>query len=243
MDLLIKFYRSTVGKKIIMALTGLALFGFVLGHMAGNMKFFFGTNAAGIYYIDHYGELLREILQDFLGKRTFLWMVRLGLLGCVVMHALTAVQLWLLNRRAKPISYKSPSYLSSTLASRTMIYGGLFLGCFIVFHLLHLTLGAVDPSNFQEGKVYSNLYRAFQHTGLVAFYVLSMLFLALHLFHGAWSLFQTLGIDTPRLNPALRAFAVAVSIALFIGFSAVPFSVYFGLVPAPASQVAMQVSE
>lgn len=228
------FYKSTVGKKIVMAVMGLVLLLFVLGHMAGNLKMFMGFDAVRhIYFVDHYAELLRTIGEDFLGHRTVLWMVRIVLVVCALLHIVLSLQLSWLNRKARPLGYMNQDYQSANLASRTMLYGGLFLGLFIVFHILHFTTGELHSYGFEPGKVYSNVYSAFIHGPLVLVYLAAMLFIALHLYHGAWSLFQTLGVDTPSLNRPLRIIAALLSVGLFIGFSVVPVCVYFGVVSAP----------
>ena len=229
------FYGSTVEKKIVMALTGLVLIGFVAGHMAGNLKIFAGADpSTGVYKIDHYGEFLREMGSEMFGHAGFLWIVRVVLLVCVVLHAMSGIQLARLNRVAKPAGYKVTSYRSANAASRTMLYGGLFLIVFITFHILHLTTGSVHYRGFVEGKVYSNVYSAFQSPVLVSFYVVSMGLLGLHLYHGTWSCFQTLGVDTPRWNKTIRTVAKLLAVALFVGFSAVPISVAAGVLQAPA---------
>lgn len=229
------FYGSTVGKKIVMALTGLVLIGFVAGHMAGNLKIFAGADpSTGVYKIDHYGEFLREMGSEMFGHAGFLWIVRVVLLVCVVLHAMSGIQLARLNRVAKPAGYKVTSYRSANAASRTMLYGGLFLIVFITFHILHLTTGSVHYRGFVEGKVYSNVYSAFQSPVLVSFYVVSMGLLGLHLYHGTWSCFQTLGVDTPRWNKTIRTVAKLLAVAIFVGFSAVPISIAAGALQAPA---------
>lgn len=235
------FYGSTLGKKITMAVTGLVLIGFVVGHMAGNLKIFAGADpVTGIYKIDHYGEFLREIGADVLGHAGFLWLVRVVLLVCVVLHAISGIQLARLNRAAKPAGYKVTSYRSANAASRTMLYGGLFLIVFITFHILHLTTGDVHYRGFVEGKVYANVFSAFQSPVLVGFYVVSMALLGLHLYHGTWSCFQTLGVDAPRWNRTLRTAAKVVAVAMFVGFSAVPVSVATGILKPPAQAGAQQ---
>lgn len=237
------FYGSTIGKKITMALSGLVLIGFVVGHMAGNLKIFAGADpATGIYKIDHYGEFLREMGSDVFGHAGFLWIVRVVLLVCVVIHAFSGIQLARLNRVAKPKGYKVSSYRSANAASRTMLYGGLFLIVFITFHILHLTTGSVHFRGFVEGRVYSNVFTAFQSPLLVGFYVVSMALLGLHLYHGTWSCFQTLGVDAPRWNRTIRTAAKLVAVLLFLGFSAVPVSIATGVLKAPLQAGAEQVA-
>lgn len=228
------FISTTVGKKIIMAATGLVLLLFVAGHMAGNLKMFAGIDAAsGKYKLDLYAELLRSIGADFIGHETFLWGVRAVLLLCLVLHVSAALQLAALNARAKPINPQRQWYGASNPASRTMLYGGLFLLCFIVFHILHFTTGHLHFRGFVHGAVYHNVFQGFQSAAVAAFYVLAMACLALHLYHGTWSLFQTLGIDSPAWNGGLRTIAKVLAVLLFVGFSAVPVAASLDLLPSP----------
>ena len=245
MNSLCHFYRTTLGKKVIMAATGLVLVLFVIGHMLGNLKMFAGIDpASGLYKLDEYARLLREILAHFMGRTTFLWLVRIGLLGAAVLHVITAIQLTLINRRARPVDYAKVEYRSATIASRTMVFGGLFLAAFIIFHILHLTIGNVH-SSFVEGQVYANVYNGFQVGWVTLFYLIAMSFLALHLYHGAWSALQTLGIDSPRLNCLLRSGAKVVAAVLFLGFVSVPLASYFHLIapPDPSAVKAMSVDQ
>jgi succinate dehydrogenase / fumarate reductase cytochrome b subunit len=237
MGLVCEFYRSTVGKKMAMALSGIVLVLFVLGHMAGNLKIFAGVDlSTGDYKIDDYGRFLRAMGAEMLGHSGVLWIVRVVLLACVVIHAVTGIQLARLNRRAKPVGYEVRSYRSANAASLTMLYGGLFLMVFITYHILHFTTGTVHFRGFVEGEVYSNVYRAFQNYGIAGFYVVAMALLGLHLYHGTWSMFQTLGVDTPRWNKGIRTAAKIVAVAMFLGFSSVPVGISVGALPAPIAQ-------
>lgn len=236
MALVADFYRSTVGKKVVMALTGLVLVGFVIGHMAGNLKMFAGFDAlAGDYKMDLYAVFLREIGAMMLGHGNFLWLVRVGLLLCVILHVVSAVQLSAINARAKAKGYVSPDYGSSTVASRSMKVGGVLLLLFIIYHILHFTTGHAHTAGFVHGQVYANVYNAFQSGLIVAIYCVAMLMLGLHLYHGIWSMCQTLGLDTPRWNCGLRALAKLIAIVVCLGFIAVPVCVKLGcLKPAAA---------
>ena len=234
MGIIREFYRSTVGKKIAMAVSGLVLVLFVVGHMSGNLKIFAGVDpSTGDYKIDDYGVFLRTIGAEMFGKEGVLWLVRIVLLGCVVIHAWSGIQLARLNRRAKPQGYEVVSYRSANAASRTMLYGGLFLIVFITFHILHFTTGTVHFSGFVHGQVYANVHHAFESVATVSFYVVSMALLGLHLYHGTWSMFQTLGVDAPRWNKGIRSLAKILSVAMFLGFSSVPVGVAIGALPAP----------
>ena len=234
MGLIRDFYGSTVGKKVAMAVSGLVLVLFVIGHMAGNLKIFAGIDpSTGDYKIDDYGVFLRTMGSEMFGKEGVLWIVRIGLLAAVVIHALSGIALARLNRRAKPQGYQVRSYRSANAASLTMLYGGLFLIVFITFHILHFTSGTLHFSGFVHGQVYANVYSAFQNTITAGFYVVAMALLGLHLYHGTWSMFQTLGVDAPRWNNGIRTAAKVVALAMFLGFSSVPVGIAVGALPAP----------
>jgi succinate dehydrogenase / fumarate reductase cytochrome b subunit len=229
MGLIRDFYGTTVGKKVAMALSGLALVLFVIGHMAGNLKIFAGVDSAtGDYKIDDYGVFLRTMGSEMFGREGVLWIVRIGLLAAVVIHALSGIALARLNRRAKPQGYQVRSYRSANAASLTMLYGGLFLIVFITFHILHFTTGTLHFSGFVHGQVYANVYSV-----TAGVYVVAMALLGLHLYHGTWSMFQTLGVDAPRWNSGIRTAAKVVAVAMFLGFSSVPVGIAVGALPAP----------
>ena len=220
-------YRSTIGKKVIMAVTGLALVVFVVGHMLGNLQVFIGAKQMNAYaaFLKSTGELL--------------WLVRLGLLVAVLLHILMAWQLTMIKRKARPVDYERRDPQVSTIASRTMRWGGVLLLVFIVFHILHFTTGTAFPvasrpdamyPEFSHTDVYGNVISAFRTPWVVAFYVVSMLFLMLHLFHGAWSSVRTLGLNKPSPNPLQRRVATVVALAVWLGFTAVPVAVFFGVI-------------
>jgi succinate dehydrogenase / fumarate reductase cytochrome b subunit len=224
---LLTLYRSTIGKKVIMAVTGLVLVLFVIGHMAGNLQVFIGSAKMNAYaaFLKSTGELL--------------WLVRLGLLVAVLLHILMAWQLTRIRNAARPVDYVLRQPQVSTLASRTMRWGGVLLLTFIVFHILHFTTGAVFPMAsrpdvtypaFSHTDVYGNVVSAFRVPWVVAFYVVSMLFLMLHLFHGAWSSVRTLGLVKPSSHPLRRRVATVVALAVWLGFTAVPVAIFLGVV-------------
>jgi succinate dehydrogenase / fumarate reductase cytochrome b subunit len=220
-------YRSTIGKKVIMAVTGLLLVAFVIVHMLGNLQVFIGAKKMNAYaaFLQSTGELL--------------WLARLGLLAAVLLHILMAWQLTRIKRQARPVDYEKREPQVSTIASRTMRWGGVLLLVFIVFHILHFTTGTVFPVAsrpdamypvFSHTDVYGNVISAFRTPWVVAFYVVSMLFLMLHLFHGAWSSVRTLGLNKPSPNPLQRRVATAVAVVVWLGFTAVPVAVFFGVI-------------
>jgi len=225
-----RFYRTSVGKKVVVAVTGLMMFGFLIGHMAGNLKVFMGAAA-----FDHYAHMLRTLFGDFIGHGTFLWIARLGLLAAVVLHVVTVIQLAQQNRAARPRKYAKPGRRASTFAGRFMMVSGILLLLFVVFHILHFTTGHIAPTPFEHGKVYANVHGAFGVWWIVAIYVLAVAIVAWHLFHGVWSLFQTLGLNNPDRGVLLKRFSAASAVVLFVGFALVPTSFFFGITePVPA---------
>jgi succinate dehydrogenase / fumarate reductase cytochrome b subunit len=215
------FMRSSLGLKIVMALTGIVLFGFVIGHMIGNLQVYLGPEV-----FNHYAELLRE-----LGHGMALWIARAGLLVAVGLHIWSAWRLTLMNNAARPVGYREVERRESTYASRTMRWSGVILLLFIVYHLLHFTIGvhAVHPQ-FVPGDAYHNFVTGFQNPLVSGFYVLAMLALGLHLYHGAWSFMQTLGLSHPRYNHLRYAFAALITLVILAGNISFPVAVLTGYV-------------
>jgi succinate dehydrogenase / fumarate reductase cytochrome b subunit len=224
MSWIVDFYRTAMGKKAVMAVTGIALFGFVLGHLVGNLKLYMGPE-----HLDHYAEALRELGAPFFARGQVLWIVRLGLLAALAVHVHAAVTLTLLNRRARPKSYVKTTPQASTYASRTMIWGGAVIALFVVYHLLHFTTGDVHP-DFEPGAVYHNVVTGFLNPWVSAFYVAAQIALGLHLYHGLWSLFQTLGWNGPRVNVFRRRMAAVLAVVICAGNVSFPIAVLAGAV-------------
>lgn len=218
------FYRSAIGKKAVMAVTGLILFGFVLGHMAGNLKAFLGAGA-----FNHYAEWLRSVGEPAVPHGGLLWVARAVLLVAVVLHIHAATTLTLAARRARPVSYARREAVQVDYAARTMRWGGVILLLYVIYHLLHFTFGSAHP-DFVPGDPYHNLVTAFRVPWVVAVYVAANLVLGFHLYHGLWSLFQSLGWNHPRYNRWRRGFAVLFAIVVTAGFVAVPLAVAAGVV-------------
>ncbi len=218
-------WGTMVGKKVVMAVTGLALVGFVVAHMLGNLKVFLGAEA-----IDAYAEFLRTVGEPLLPYSLLLWTVRIVLSVCVAFHVTAAVQLTRMNRAARPQGYETKRSIATTYAARTMLWSGVILALFVVFHLLHLTAGAVGfrPGVFRPMAVYHNVIAAFSVWYVSLFYVLAMACLCLHLDHGTWSMFQTLGWNNARTTRALRALSRVLALAVFTGFVSVPVAVLAG---------------
>jgi succinate dehydrogenase / fumarate reductase cytochrome b subunit len=232
---LLTLYRSSVGKKAIVAITGAMLLGFLCLHVVGNLKAFLPDPQPGVADIDVYARFLRTMGEPIFPYSSALWIMRSVLLVALVLHLVCVFQLALHNRGARPVRYASTRHVQVTPPARWMLYTGSLLAVFIVIHLLQFTTGSIDPARFTEGAVYSNLQRTFQLGGYAAFYVGAMAVLGLHLYHGAWSLFQSLGLDNPDRNRGLRGLALVIAVGLFLAFSSVPLAFVSGaLDPSPA---------
>jgi succinate dehydrogenase / fumarate reductase cytochrome b subunit len=226
------FYRSAVGKKWVMALTGLGIIFFVLAHMIGNWKIFL-PDVDGVPDIDIYAEALRELLVPFIPAHVTLWILRTGLIVAFLFHIHAAYSLTLMNNRARPEDYQGPrTYVAANYASRTMRWSGVIFLAFLLFHLADLTWGIqpIAPETWARGEVYANFVATFSRAPVTAFYVIAMILLGLHLYHGAWSMFQSLGINHPRFNNLRRYFAIGLAVLVTVGNAIMPLAVYFGFV-------------
>lgn len=213
------FWASTNGKKIVMAVTGAILFAFVVGHLAGNLQIYEGPQK-----LNAYGRFLHSIGE-------LLWPVRIILLTCVALHITATVQLALRAKRARPVDYSRRQAIASSYASRTMYWSGPIVLAFVIFHLLHLTAGYIHPGGaFVEGDVYHNVVSGFQVWWVSAWYIFSVSLLGLHLRHGLWSMFQSVGIHQPRYAAAMKKAAWAIALLIVFGYVSIPVSVLLGLV-------------
>lgn len=202
-----------------MAVTGVVLFGFVVVHMIGNLQIYLGPEA-----LDAYGHFLRSFLHG-----GGIWAARATLLIAVMLHIWAAWALTRTSWSARPIPYRQVAHRESTYASRTMRWSGPLLALFVVYHLLHLTTGSAHP-HFEEGKVYVNVVAGFQVWPVSAFYILCMLALGLHMYHGVWSMTQSLGLAHPRYDRMRRAFAAAFTGVVVAGNISIPLAVLAGIV-------------
>jgi len=220
-------WASIIGKKIVMAVTGIILVLFVLGHMAGNLKIFNGPEE-----INAYSRFLREVGYPELGNGQLLWGVRIVLLVSVLLHITAAYQLTMINRRARPVDYNTKKNVETSIGALTMRWSGVLLIAFVIFHLLHFTAGAVgfQPGQFEHLMVYQNVVAGFSLWPVAVFYIVAMFFLALHLNHGIWSAFQTLGWSNARNQRSLQILSKAIAMIVFLGFSSVPVAVMAGWV-------------
>ena len=210
-------WASFVGRKAIMAGTGLVLFAYVVGHMVGNLQAF-----AGAARLDRYAEQLREF-------PILLWSVRVVLLVAFAVHVVAGVDLWAFRRRSRPIDYREWRPAGSTPASRTMIISGVLILGFVVYHLLDLTFGVANP-DFRPGQVFHNVLASFGRGAAVLLYVAAVVGLAFHLWHGLYSATQSLGLASRAFTPGVRRAAAALATALAVGFAAVPLAVLFGVI-------------
>ncbi len=213
------FWGSTNGKKAVMAVTGAILFGFIIGHLAGNLQIFEGREK-----LNAYGRFLHSIGE-------LLWPVRIVLIVSVVLHITATVQLALLKKRARPVAYSRRDAIVSSYASRTMYWSGPIVLAFVIFHLLQFTAGYIHPeSQFIEGDVYHNVVAGFQVWWVSVWYIFSVSLLGLHLSHGISSMFQSLGFNHPKHTPVLKSAAVAIAVVIVLGYISIPISVLLGIV-------------
>ena len=213
------FWGSTNGKKVVMAVTGAILFAFVIGHMAGNLQIFEGAAK-----LNAYGHFLHSIGE-------LLWPVRIVLLLAVALHITATVQLALLKKKARPVGYSRKEAIASSYASRTMYWSGPIVLAFVIFHLLQFTAGYIHPeSQFIEGDVYHNVVAGFQVWWVSVWYIIAVSLLGIHLRHGLWSMFQSVGYNHPRHTPLLKNAAFVIALLITLGYISIPISVLLGFV-------------
>jgi succinate dehydrogenase / fumarate reductase, cytochrome b subunit len=212
------FWDSSVGKKVVMAVTGLIMVAYLITHVLANLLVFQGP-----VRINAYSAFLH-------GTGGALWTARLVLILALMLHVVAAVQLAMRRQAARPVGYQSGREPQvSSLASRTIRWGGAFILVFLVYHILHFTLGTVHP-DFVEGDPYHNVTLGFRSPLVVGFYLIAMVAVGLHLYHGIWSGGRSLGISPPSPHPLRRRLALALAVAIWLGFTVIPLAVYAGVV-------------
>ncbi|HTP35770.1 MAG TPA: succinate dehydrogenase cytochrome b subunit [Candidatus Acidoferrales bacterium] len=219
----VRFYEAPIGKKAVMALTGALLFGYVVAHLLGNLQIY-STNPD---QINRYAAFLHNP-----SNALALWGARLVLLAAVILHITASLQLWLLKRTARPVAYVKKDDPGANYASRTMLWSGPIVAAFVIFHVLHLTVGAVVPLQEvgpNEPNVRANVIAGFQNPAISGFYILAMVLLCMHLYHGLWSMFQSLGFNHPRYTPKLKKGAAICAILIAAGNCSIPIAVMTGL--------------
>ncbi len=219
-----RLYRTSIGKKVIMATTGVVLILFVIGHIYGNLHIYEGSTT-----FNGYAKFLRVVGAPVFANEQLLWIIRAVLLACVVAHITCAVQLTQQSRASRPIRYVKHTDPKATWASRTMRWGGSIILAFIVIHLMNLTFGTLHPS-FIEGNAYHNVTALFKLWYVSAFYIVAMLAVGFHLYHGTWSMFQTLGIRNRDNHRLLRGGALVLSVVFVLASTSVPLAVLTGIV-------------
>jgi succinate dehydrogenase / fumarate reductase cytochrome b subunit len=211
------FYCTTVGKKLVMAVSGLLLFVFVITHLAGNLQIFLGADK-----LNDYAALLRRMPE-------LLWLARIVLLVALVVHVIASLQLVLANQRARPIAYAVNRNIETNYAARTMAISGPLVLLYVIYHLAMFTFLVTGPG-YSHSDVYRNVVLAFQVPSISGIYIAAMLLLGMHLYHGAWSMLHTLGTSSPRYHWLRRGVAPAVAIAITAGYISIPLAVLAGVI-------------
>ena len=220
----LSLYQTTIGKKVIMAVTGLILVGYVIVHMLGNLHVYEGPAM-----VNAYGVFLREVGAPAVPHEGLLWTVRLILLASVGLHIWSAYELTRVDLASRPVNYAQRQYVAASYAGRTMRWGGVIILLFVIYHVLHLTTGTVHPQ-YREGDIYSNVVIGFRNPLVSAFYIAAMVALGLHLYHGVWSMFQTLGLNDRNRTRLLRGVATVIAGAVAVGNISIPLAVLAGIV-------------
>ena len=221
---LTNFYRSAVGKKAVMAVTGLILFGWIFAHMVGNLKMYMGAE-----HLNEYAVFLRNMFSPAVPPYVMLWLSRIVLLIAVIFHIHAAYALTMMNREARPIGYRERQFVKGTYAARTMRWGGVIILLFVIYHLLHLTTGDLHP-NYIEGDVYHNVVTGLAVWWTAAVYIIANIALGLHLYHGVWSMFASVGLTNRGFESFRRIFATAFAVIITAGNLSFPLAVLLGIV-------------
>jgi succinate dehydrogenase / fumarate reductase, cytochrome b subunit len=218
---LLDLYSTAVGKKYVMAITGIIGIGFVVTHMIGNLKMYLGPAE-----FDHYAEFLRDLLVPILPRTVTLWLLRLTLIGAIILHLHAAYSLTIINRQARPVKYQSErDYVAANFASRTMRWTGVIVLLFLIWHLLDFTAGTLNGGKFHRGAAYENVVGSLHRPAVAIFYIVANIALGIHLFHGVWSLFQSMGWSNPRFNQWRRQLALGIATVIVVGNVSFPIAV------------------
>lgn len=220
-------YQTAVGKKWVMAITGIMLLGFVVFHMLGNLKLYLGVvqhNGAPAYDVNIYAEWLRDLLVPFLPRTVALWLLRVGLIGAFALHIHAMYSLSMMNLGANQKYASKRDWNAANAASRSMRYTGIVVLAYLIFHLVDLTWGKTGY-DYQRGEVYQNVVASMQRPVVAAIYIVANALLAVHIFHGAYSMFQSLGISNPAYNRLRKGFAATLAAVILIGNVSFPIAV------------------
>ncbi len=211
------FWASTVGKKVLMALSGIILFAYVVAHMLGNMQIYLGSEV-----INRYAAFLHA-------NEGLLWFARIVLIAAVLVHAIAGIELWMARRDARPIQYRMKENIQASPASRTMIWSGVILAAFIVYHVLDLTVGALHAGEYIHLDAANNVITGFSSALAVVLYVIAMVALGFHLWHGVYSMFGTLGLSHPFYSDKVKKLAAGLAVVIALANISVPLAVLTGL--------------
>lgn len=225
---LFRFLQSSILSKVVMAGTGIVLVLFLCGHMAGNLQMYLGQDR-----MNHYAETLQ-------GLGGALWVIRGTLIVLALLHVITSVWLKILNMRARPVGYAMKTWVRANLASRTMLWTGSLVACFLLYHLLHLTVGSTNPAQYHvtdamgRHDVYSMVILGFRNPLIAGLYVVGMVLLGYHLYHAIASAFQTLGINNEKYYGFIHGLSITVALVVVLGFTSIPAGVLLGIITLPA---------
>jgi succinate dehydrogenase / fumarate reductase cytochrome b subunit len=229
----LSLYQTSVGKKWVMAVTGIMLLGFVVVHMLGNLKLYLGAvNHNGVleYDANVYGEWLRDLLVPFFPRTVFLWLMRLGLIGAFALHIHAMYSLTMTNHAANVTYASKRDWTAANFASRSMRYTGVIVLAYLIFHLADLTWGFIPGYDYVRGHVHQNVVGSLSNPVVATFYIVANALLAMHIFHGAYSMFQSLGINNPAYNRLRRWFAAGIAAVILIGNVSFPIAVLAGII-------------
>jgi succinate dehydrogenase / fumarate reductase cytochrome b subunit len=220
MNFPLRLWRSSLGKKFLMAATGVILFGFVIGHLIGNLQIFIDDGGKAI---DAYARFLQE-------SKAALWTMRLGLLAAVGLHIACSIALTRQNRAARPEPYRFKDYREAGYAARTMMISGPLIALFVIYHLGHFTTGHFAPAGFVHANVHANMIAGFKVWWASVAYIIAMVLLGMHLYHGGWSMFQSVGVNHPRWTPVLKRGSAIMAILITLGYVSIPLAIWAGWV-------------
>jgi succinate dehydrogenase / fumarate reductase cytochrome b subunit len=233
MAALVRFFQSTILSKVVVAVTGLFMVLFLLGHMTGNLQMYLGQEKMNVY---------AETLQGLGG---LLWIIRGALILFLVLHVFLSSRLKLLNLSARPEPYAKKDYVRATFFSRTMIWSGVMISLFIIYHLLHFTVKSTNPAYdglFDAAgrhDVYSMVILGYSNVLISLVYISAMILLGFHLFHAIESMFQTLGVNHPKYNSFIHGLSVTLATIVVVGFTMIPVGVLAGWIALPAGVIAL----
>lgn len=220
MNLAQRLWRSSLGKKVLMAVTGVILFGFVIGHLLGNLQIFIPDGGKAI---DAYAQFLAN-------SKALVWTSRIVLLASVILHIVCAIALTKQNKAARPEPYRFKDYREAGYAARTMMISGPLIALFVIYHLGHFTTGHFGPPGFKHLAVHDNMIAGFKVWWASVAYIAAMVMLGTHLFHGGWSMFQSVGVNHPRWTPVLKKGAAIAAVLITLGYVSIPLAIWAGIV-------------